>query len=135
MRAPDPDLRLRQAAVAPDRHLTELYDDLVPRSRIEEGFLFDGEQVSFGSLMNGIHRSRMQRGPAALTLMTSFKDPYADVFDQAGAMFTYGYRAGPIDQADNRALRAAYELHTPLVYFRSLSPGQYLVVAPMFVTA
>jgi putative restriction endonuclease len=50
-------------------------------------------------------------------------------------MFTYAYRAGSIDQADNRALRAAYELQTPLVYFRALHPGQYLVVAPMFVTA
>jgi putative restriction endonuclease len=97
--------------------------------------VFDGAQVSFGSLMKGIHRARIQRGPAALTLTTSFKDPYADAFDQAGAMFTYGYRSGSIDQPDNRALRAAYELQTPLVYFRALVPGQYLVVAPMFVTA
>ena len=43
--------------------------------------------------------------------------------------------AGSIDQADNRALRAAYDLQTPLVYFRALARGQYLVVAPMFVTA
>ena len=40
-----------------------------------------------------------------------------------------------IDQADNRALRAAYELQTPVVYFRALAPGQYWVVAPAFVTA
>jgi putative restriction endonuclease len=47
----------------------------------------------------------------------------------------YAYRSGSIDQADNRALRAAFELQTPLVYFRGLAPGQYLVVAPMFITA
>ena len=41
-------------------------------------------------------------------------------------------RAGAIDQPDNRALRAAYELQTPLVYFRGLAPSWYLVVAPMF---
>jgi putative restriction endonuclease len=133
--ADDPDLALRQAAVARARALTQEYDDLVPRSRLGEGFVFEGERVSFGSFQRGIHRARIQRGPAALTLYTSFKDPYADTFDRAGALFTYAYRSGSIDQPDNRALRAAYELQTPLVYFRGLAPSQYLVVAPMFVTA
>jgi putative restriction endonuclease len=68
-------------------------------------------------------------------LTTSFNDPYADAFDEAGVLFTYAYRSGSIDQADNRALRAAFELQTPLVYFRALAPGQCLVVAPMFVTS
>jgi putative restriction endonuclease len=131
----DPDLELRQAAVARARQLVQAYDDLVPLHRLREGFQFDGERVSFGSFQKGIHRSRLQRGSAALTVTTSFKDPYADTFDQAGALFTYAYRGGPVDQADNRALRAAFELQTPLVYFRALAPGQYLVVAPMFVTS
>jgi putative restriction endonuclease len=131
----DPDLALRQAAVACARKLVQTHDDLVPVGRLREGFLFGGERVSFGSFQKGIHRSRLQRGPAALTVATSFKDPYADAFDQAGALFTYAYRRGPIDQADNRALRAAFDLQTPLIYFRALAPGQYLVVAPMFVTA
>jgi putative restriction endonuclease len=131
----DPDLPLRQAAVARARQLTQEYDDLVPLARIREGFVFGEARVSFGSFMRGIHRAQIQRGPAALTLYTSFKDPYADAFDAAGTLFTYAYRAGSIDQPDNRALRAAYELQTPLVYFRSLAPSQYLVVAPMFVTA
>jgi putative restriction endonuclease len=133
--AVDPDLALRQAAVARARQLIQAFDDLVPIERLRDGFHFDGQRISFGSFQKGIHRSRAQRGPAALTLTTSFKDPYADAFDEAGALFTYAYRAGPIDQADNRALRAANELQTPLVYFRALSPGQYLVVAPMFVTS
>ena len=67
--------------------------------------------------------------------MTSFNDPYADAFDAAGGSFSYAYRRGPIDQPDNRALRAAFELQTPVVYFRALAPGQYWVVAPAFVTA
>lgn len=32
----------------------------------------------------------------------------------------YHYRDGPIDQPDNRALRAAYEQQAPLVYFHGL---------------
>ena len=121
MPAVDPDLPLRQAAVARARELAETYDDLVPLARLREGFLFEGPRVSFGSFQRGIHRGRAQRGPAALTLTTSSNDPYADTFDEAGALFTYAYRAGPIDQPDNRALRAAYELQTPLVYFRALA--------------
>jgi len=131
----DPHLSLRQAAVARARELAQTYDDLVPLARLREGFGFDGERVSFGSFQKGIHRSRSQRGAAALTVTTSFKDPYADAFDEAGSSFMYAYRSGPVDQADNRALRTAFELQTPLVYFRALAPGQYLVVAPMFVTA
>src|SRR5215207_5968769 len=135
MPAADPDLALRQAAVARARELAQTYDDLVPLARLREGFVLGEQRVSFGSFQKGIHRSQAQRGPAALTVTTSYKDPYADAFDETGALFTYAYRAGPIDQADNRALRSAFELQTPLVYFRALSPGQYLVVAPMFVTA
>jgi putative restriction endonuclease len=131
----DPDLALRQAAVDRARELAQIYDDLVPVSALREGFLFEGQRVSFGSFQKGIHRSRLQRGGAALTLMTSLKDPYGDAFDQAGGSFMYAYRGGPIDQADNRALREAFELQTPLVYFRAVARGQYLVVAPMFVTA
>ncbi len=135
MASADPDLALRQAAVAHARELAQAYDDLVPVARLREGFAFNGERVSFGSFQKGIHRSRLQRGPAALTLTTSVNDPYSDAFDEAGAMFTYAYRSGSVDQPDNRALRDAFELRTPLVYFRGLAPGQYLVVAPMFVTA
>jgi putative restriction endonuclease len=131
----DPDLALRQEAVAHARRLTQAYDDLVPLDRLREGFLFDGTRVSYGSFQRGIHRARVQQGPAALTLMTSFNDPYEDKFDDLDAAFGYAYRAGSIDQPDNRALRAAFALQTPLVYFKAMHPGQYLVVAPMFVTA
>jgi putative restriction endonuclease len=132
--AVDPDLMLRQAAVARARQLARDHDDVVPLDQLRVGFEFEGQRVSFGSFHRGIHRARIQRGPAALSLTTSFKDPYADAFDESAAQFKYAYFAGPIDHADNRALRAAFELQTPLVYFRALSPGVYLVVAPMFVT-
>jgi putative restriction endonuclease len=135
MAAIDPDLALRQAAVTEARRLAALHDDLVPLPQLRAGFVVDGDRVSFGSFQKGIHRAQIQRGPAALTLTTSLKDPYGDAYDERGALFTYAYRAGSIDQPDNRALRAAYELQTPLVYFRAMAPSQYLVIAPMFVTA
>ena len=48
--------------------------------------------------------------------------------------FRYAYRAGEIDQADNRVLRAAYELRVPLVYFVGTRPGWYRPEWPTYVT-
>ena len=131
----DPDHDLRVAAVARARGLADLYKDLVPLDRLREGFTHGGERVSFGSFQKGIHRSALQRGPAALSLTTSFRDPYTDEVDPAGGGFSYAYRDGPIDQADNRALRAAFEMQVPIVYFRAISPGMYWTSAPMFVVS
>jgi putative restriction endonuclease len=96
--------------------------------------------VSFGSFFKGIHRPKQMRGPAALTLTTAARVPgkraaYEDELDIENRAIVYHYRAGPVDQPDNRALRAAYELQVPLVYFHGVAPGQYMVVQPVFVTA
>lgn len=130
----DPDHALRVAGVARARELARAFDDLVPLERLREGFEHEGERISFGSFQKGIHRSGRQIGPAALTLTTSFKGPYRDEIDPSGG-FAYAYRSGAIDQADNRALRAAFATQVPLVYFRAIAPGQYWTVAPMFVVA
>ena len=45
----------------------------------------------------------------------------------------YAYRAGPIDQPDNRALRQAHELGVPVVYFVATRPGAYEAVFPCFL--
>jgi putative restriction endonuclease len=50
-----------------------------------------------------------------------------------GGAILYQYRAGTLDQPDNRALEAAHELQSPLIYFKGMAPGQYVVIAPVFV--
>jgi hypothetical protein len=82
--AADPDVALRAAAVESARLLARAYDDLVPLARLQRGFEFGGSRVSFGSFQRGIYRAALQQGPAALTLMTSFKDPYRDESDPRG---------------------------------------------------
>jgi putative restriction endonuclease len=91
--------------------------------------------VSLGSFQRGIHRSALQRGPAALTLFTSPNSPYADEIDEETATIIYAYRSGAMSLADNRALDAAFEMRVPLIYFKGIEPGQYMVIAPVFVTA
>src|SRR5947209_18727577 len=81
--------------------------------------------------MKGIHRASVQRGPAALSINTSYRSPYDDV--QTADGFLYDYRAGSVDQADNRALRAAFELQVPLVYFFATMPGWYKPIFPAYV--
>ena len=96
------------------------------------GFNFRSRKVPFLNYQKGIYRAAAQRGPAALSVNTSYKSPYDDQETPDG--FLYAYRAGDVDQPDNRALRAAYELQTPLIYFVGTRPGWYRPEWPMFVT-
>jgi putative restriction endonuclease len=101
---------------------------------LSEGFPFRGRRVPFLNRQKGIFRAAAQRGPAALAIQTSHDPPYDDAEATDGS-FSYAYRAGDVNQADNRALRAAAELRTPLVYFFSTRPGIYEPFYPCFVTA
>jgi len=59
--------------------------------------------------------------------------PYDDAFDEVAGTIRYGYRRGPIDGPDNRALRAAFEEQTPLIYLMGIAPSVYSVAAPVYV--
>ena len=135
----DPDHALRTSAISRARELALMFNDIVPLVQIRSGFTHQGRRVSFGSFQKGIHRAKEQQGPAALTLTTAPPKagraaPYDDVVDMGSGAILYHYRAGSPDQPDNRALRAARDLQAPLIYFWGIAPGQYQVVAPVFVT-
>lgn len=108
-------------------------EDLPLRGALDQGFPFRGTRVPFFSHMKGIFRAAAQRGPAALAIQTSWKAPYADAPTEGG--FFYAYRAGSVEQSDNRALRQAHDLAVPLVYFVGLRPGVYRALYPCFVVA
>jgi putative restriction endonuclease len=98
---------------------------------LSEGFPFRGSRVPFLNYQKGIHRAAVQKGPAALSVQTSARSPYADEETDDG--FFYDYRAGSIDQPDNRALRAAAQLGVPVVYFIATRPGAYRALFPYFI--
>jgi putative restriction endonuclease len=83
------------------------------------------------SPQKGIFRARAQTGPAALSITTSFRGPYEDAETEDGVL--YAYRAGRVDQPDNRALRQAFALGVPLVYVVATKPGWYEPVFPTFI--
>jgi putative restriction endonuclease len=103
------------------------------RAGLDAGFAFRGKRVPFLNFQKGIYRAAVQQGPAALSLNTSYRSPYDDEETPDG--FAYAYRAGALDQPDNRALRAAYDLQVPLAYFVGTRPGWYRPEWPVFVTA
>jgi putative restriction endonuclease len=105
--------------------------DVPYRDGLHRGFAFRGQRVAFLSTQKGIFRAAAQRGPAALSIQTSAKSPYDDAEVEGG--FRYAYRAGPVDQPDNRALRAAHAMQVPLVYFFATRASWYRPIYPCFV--
>ena len=54
-------------------------DDLPYAGALDRGFTARGvPRIPFLSYMKGIYRARAQRGPAALSVLTSYKHPYGD---------------------------------------------------------
>ncbi|MBA2642538.1 MAG: hypothetical protein H0U82_06410 [Actinobacteria bacterium] len=106
-------------------------DELPYTGALDQGFSWRNRRVPFLSTQKGIFRAAAQVGPAALAVQTSAKSPYRDSETDDG--FLYDYRAGSIDQADNRALRAAFDLRVPLVYFVGTRPGSYRPEYPVYV--
>ena len=112
--------------------VAEFGEDIPYAGGLARGFPFRGARVPFLNYQKGIYRARVQSGPAALSIQTSSKSPYDDEILADG--FLYAYRSGPIDQPDNRALRAARELQVPLVYYIGTRPRWYKPVFPVYVS-
>ena len=127
----DEDVRIR-CFLALDALRARYGNDLPFVGALSDGFVHGGKRVPFLNRQKGIYRSAIQKGPAALSIQTSFKGPYEDVETDDG--FLYAYRAGSIDQPDNRALRQAHVLAVPLAYFVSTRPGWYRVEYPCYIT-
>lgn len=106
--------------------------DIPYRGGLDQGFPFRGRRVPFLTPYKGIYRAAAQQGPAALSVNTSLDGPYDDPETADG--FLYAYRAGSVDQPDNRALREAHRLGAPVVYFRGgMRAGWYQPFYPYYV--
>jgi putative restriction endonuclease len=106
-------------------------EDIPYRGGLDRGFPHGGRRVPFLSPQKGIFRAAAQTGPAALSINTSSQSPYGDAEVDEG--YLYAYRSGPIDQPDNRALREAYVLKVPVVYFVATRPGWYRPLYPYYI--
>jgi putative restriction endonuclease len=111
----------------------EYGEDVPYAGGLDLGFVFRGRRVPYLNYQKGIYRAAAQEGPAALSIQTSYRSPYGDALTDDGV--EYAYRSGSVDQPDNRALRAAYELQVPIVHFVGTRPGWYRPDYPCYVAA
>jgi putative restriction endonuclease len=126
------DEAVRSSCFAALAVLSAEYGDEIPYAGgLDRGFAFRGRRVPFLNYQKGIYRAAVQTGRAALSINTSYRSPYDDEETDLG--IRYAYRAGPVDQPDNRALRAAAMLRVPIVYFIGTRPGWYRPLVPCFV--
>ena len=129
-----PDDALRASCFASLDVLCATHGEDVPyRDGLDRGFPFRGRRVPFLSTQKGIFRAAAQEGSAALSIQTSARSPYDDEETPDG--FFYAYRAGSTEQPDNRALRSAYSLAVPIVYFVATVSGRYKPLYPCYVVA
>jgi putative restriction endonuclease len=123
------DLGVRLAAFEWLREQVELHGDVIRRTLLEQGFVFEGQRVPLLG-PQGIFKPRMCELPLSIT--TTPNSPYRDA--EAGRyLVSYAYRGTDPEFADNRGLRLAMERGLPLVYFYGALPGRYIATWPVYV--
>ncbi len=84
-----------------------------------------------------IDRNRGIRNPkellATLSVISNPKGPYADTH-VGDSLYAYDYRAGSTD-GDNRKMRRAIELGLPIILLRTIRPGIFVPIFPVYVVA
>ena len=135
----DLDSRLRAAALTEARHLSAASGGVLTREQMTAGFPFDGKRVPLALRARGIWKPGLL-GPdgAALSITTASVRPgieprYDDSNISEDGWFEYKYQGSDPRAADNRALRKAFELGRPLIYFYGMAPGVYAPVMPAYV--
>lgn len=130
----DLDLRLRLALFDHVDRLRRRHDGVIPSAVLNEGLEFEGRRVPLWNQQKGIFKPAiLGRDGAALTIQTSFRDPYEDRLHPEDDKLLYRYRGDDPDHADNRALRQAMGRGRPLLYLIAVKKGLYEPIFPCYV--
>jgi putative restriction endonuclease len=123
------DQRVRLAAFQWLRAQMEVHGEVLPRTRLAQGFTFEGRRVPLVG-PQGIFKPALCEMPLSIT--TSPNSPYADSWAPDNRL-RYAYRGTDPAHPDNRGLRLAMQRQAPLVYFFGIAPGQYMVSLPVYI--
>ena len=124
------DHRVRLAAFQWLRAQMDIHGEVLPRSILAEGLVFEGRRVPLLGPQGIFEPGIMTEAP--LSISTIPGGPYDDGMG-SGGLLNYAYRGTDPAHPDNRGLRRAMEQRLPLVYFYRLQPGQYLAAFPVFI--
>jgi putative restriction endonuclease len=108
-----------------------LMSDVLSRRKLEAGFVFQGGRVRLVGPQGIFKPAQIRYYPLSIT--TTTKGPYEDVFDASGDLLLYRYRGIDPDFHENRRLRDAMRDQIPLIYFHSTVPSTYLAIFPVFI--
>ena len=132
----DLDWQVRLKAFAELRRISET--GVVTREQMDEGFDFQGQRIPFALKARGIWRPALLKSPGvALSVTTAslrrgVKPKYDDQIGGEG-WFEYRYQGTDPSDWDNVAVRRAFELQRPLVYFYGVGPRLYEAIYPAYV--
>ncbi|SHE93589.1 putative restriction endonuclease [Ferrithrix thermotolerans DSM 19514] len=130
------DLRVREAAMSWLDRVGGGTGDVV-FYKLLSTFVFEGEQIPLIDRQRGIRRVRSLSG--AFSIRTTYTPPsrvapYDDV-EGVDGLLRYKYQGTNPDSPDNVALRKAYELQLPLIWFVGIKSGLYQPVYPIWIVA
>jgi len=117
------DNQIRLAAFEWLKNQASIWGDTIPR------FFYKNTQIPLVS-PQGIFKPALCNLP--LTITTTPKGPYKDIFDYSGNLL-YKYRGSDINHRDNVGLRELMRSNTPLIYFHGIVPGKYLPLWPVYI--
>jgi putative restriction endonuclease len=111
------------------------YDNLLPRSVLEQGLEFDGTRVPLVGPQGIFKPAAIPELPLTITTAPPVEGkprPYEDEF-RYDATLTYRYRGTDPNHHENVGLVRAMEQRVPLAYFHGIVPGLYSAVFPVYV--
>lgn len=135
----DLDWRLRLAALEAVRRAKAMSGGVMTRAQMTEGFEFEGERVPLALKARGIWKpGRLGREGAALSITTAsvragVTPRYDDQIASDNDWFEYRYQGEDRNASDNRAVRQAFRLGRPLIYFYGVGPGLYDANTPAYI--
>jgi putative restriction endonuclease len=134
--ADDLDRQVRLAAFSFLATQAPLHGDVLPRTLLETGFVFNGERVPLmgpqGIFKPALIPSGMPLSVTTVATVEGKARPYEDEVSDDG-MVRYRYRGTDPNHHENVGLRRAMATITPLIYFHGLVPGRYLAQWPVFI--
>lgn len=107
----------------------ELYGEVLDYKILLKGFEFHGQKVALVN-QQGIFKPRMCNYP--LTVLTSWRDPYSDSFDDSDFLH-YKYRGTNPNHPDNVGLRELMNQKLPLIYLYGEARGKYIPIYPVYI--
>jgi len=131
----DLDQRVRLAAFNFLSEQTRLHGDVLPRTLLAGGFLFDGQRVPLLGPQGIFKPAILPDVPLSITTAPPRPDrprPYDDALDSSG-LLRYCYRGTDPQHHENRGLRLAMVQHVPLIYFHGIVPGRHMASWPAYI--